>query len=166
MYRAIADFTQDWDYEREMTRKVLDCLTDASLSQAVRPGGRTLGRLAWHLVLTLIEMPGAAGISVEGPHIDEPVPASAAELAAQYSEAAARLREAVSTQWAGVALEEEIPMYGESWPRSKVLNALVKHEVHHRGQMTVLMRQAGLPVPGVYGPSEEEWAAIGLPAQE
>ena len=85
MYRAIADFTQDLDYEREMTRKVLDCLTDASLSQAVRPGGRTLGRLAWHLVLTLVEMPGAAGITVEGPHIDAPVPASAAALAVQYS---------------------------------------------------------------------------------
>ena len=29
--------------------------------------------------------------------------------------------------------------------------------------MTVLMRQAGVPVPGMYGPSKEEWAAMGLP---
>ncbi|MBI2416475.1 MAG: hypothetical protein HYV28_00920 [Ignavibacteriales bacterium] len=32
--------------------------------------------------------------------------------------------------------------------------------------MTVLMRQAGLKVPGAYGPSREEWAAYGMPAQD
>ena len=36
-------------------------------------------------------------------------------------------------------------------------------EAHHRGQMTVLMRQAGLTVPGIYGPAQEEWAAMGMP---
>jgi hypothetical protein len=30
----------------------------------------------------------------------------------------------------------------------------------------VLMRQAGLSVPGVYGPAREDWAALGLPPQE
>jgi uncharacterized damage-inducible protein DinB len=32
--------------------------------------------------------------------------------------------------------------------------------------MTVLMRQAGLPVPGLYGPSKEEWAAMGMSPME
>jgi uncharacterized damage-inducible protein DinB len=32
--------------------------------------------------------------------------------------------------------------------------------------MTVLMRQAGLKVPGVYGPALEEWNAFGAPAPE
>lgn len=159
MYRTIADFTQDWDYERGMTRKLFDHLTDESLGQPIRPGGRTLGKLAAHIVHTLTEMPGAAGIQVE--------PAAAtAPLAVQYSETAARLAEAVAAQWGAGSLEEEVPIYGEVWTRSKVLGALVKHEVHHRGQMTVLMRQAGLTVPGVYGPAEEEWAAMGLPPME
>ena len=30
--------------------------------------------------------------------------------------------------------------------------------------MTVLMRQAGLTVPGVYGPAKEEWAVAGMEA--
>lgn len=30
--------------------------------------------------------------------------------------------------------------------------------------MTVLMRQAGLPVPGIYGPAKEEWTTFGLEA--
>jgi len=32
--------------------------------------------------------------------------------------------------------------------------------------MTVLMRQAGLDVPGVYGPARQEWAAYGVPPPE
>jgi uncharacterized damage-inducible protein DinB len=32
--------------------------------------------------------------------------------------------------------------------------------------MTVLMRQAGLKVPGIYGPSREEWVKIGMTAPE
>jgi uncharacterized damage-inducible protein DinB len=166
MYRTIADFTQDWNYEREMTRKVMDRLTDASLSQSVHAEGRTLGRLAWHIVLTLVEMPGQAGLTVEGPPMDAPIPATAAELAETYSAVAARFGETVAARWTGAMLGEEIPMYGEEWTRAKVLGAVVKHEAHHRGQMTVLMRQAGLRVPGVYGPAKEEWAEYGLPTHE
>ncbi|MHB8840055.1 MAG: DinB family protein, partial [Gemmatimonadaceae bacterium] len=40
--------------------------------------------------------------------------------------------------------------------RGFVLTVLMNHQWHHRGQMTVLMRQAGLSVPGVCGPSREE----------
>jgi uncharacterized damage-inducible protein DinB len=32
--------------------------------------------------------------------------------------------------------------------------------------MTVLMRQAGLKVPGIYGPSYEEWLQFGMKAPE
>jgi uncharacterized damage-inducible protein DinB len=46
------------------------------------------------------------------------------------------------------------------------LGALVGHQTHHRGQMTVLMRQAGLVVPGIFGPAREEWAKMGMPAPE
>ncbi|WP_258881781.1 DinB family protein [Paenibacillus sp. sptzw28] len=35
-----------------------------------------------------------------------------------------------------------------------------RHQIHHRGQMTILIRQAGLTAPGIYGPNEEETAAM------
>ena len=63
-------------------------------------------------------------------------------------------------------LSGEIEMYGEKWTRSKVLSSLIRHEIHHRAQMTVLMRQAGLKVPGVYGPSKEEWAQYNMKSPE
>jgi uncharacterized damage-inducible protein DinB len=57
-------------------------------------------------------------------------------------------------------------MYGEKWKRGVTLTVLVTHQAHHRGQMTVLMRQAGLRVTGVYGPAREEWAGMGMSAPE
>jgi uncharacterized damage-inducible protein DinB len=55
-------------------------------------------------------------------------------------------------------------MYGQTWKKRDVLASLILHQAHHRGQMTVLMRQAGLAVPGIYGPAREEWAAMGMAA--
>lgn len=57
-------------------------------------------------------------------------------------------------------------MYDETWERVLTLFYLIAHQSHHRGQLTVLMRKAGLPVPGVYGPAREEWAAMGAPAMQ
>ena len=76
------------------------------------------------------------------------------------------MAKAVRAGWTDADLPGEIDMYGEKWPRGQTLQALIAHEAHHRGQMTVLMRQAGLAVPGVYGPAREEWAAYGMPIQD
>ncbi|MEA3297729.1 MAG: DinB family protein, partial [candidate division Zixibacteria bacterium] len=43
---------------------------------------------------------------------------------------------------------------------------LIQHQIHHRGQMTVLMRQAGIKVPSLYGPAKEDWAQMGLEPPE
>lgn len=40
-------------------------------------------------------------------------------------------------------------------PRGKLLRILINHQTHHLGQMTVLLRQAGLKVPPVMGPTKE-----------
>ncbi|HEY3287949.1 MAG TPA: DinB family protein [Gemmatimonadaceae bacterium] len=167
MFRTIEDFANSWTQQTEATLKILRTLTDASLAQPVSPGGRTLGFLAWHITCTLTEMGGHAGLAIEGPKEQTPdaVPAHAAEIAAQYEKTAARVVPAVRTAWTDAMLGEVVPIYGERWPRGLILAILIAHETHHRGQMTVLMRQAGLPVPGVMGPSKEEWAAMGMPAQ-
>lgn len=165
MFRRVDDFSQGWAQESESTLKLLRTLTDDSLAQRATPTTRSLGELAWHLVGTLFEMPTAAGLSVETLPEDTPVPASAAEIAETYERAARRVGEAVAAEWTDEALTGEVEMYGERWSRGLTLAILVAHQTHHRGQMTVLMRLAGLRVPGVYGPAREEWEAMGLPAQ-
>lgn len=162
MFRRLADFEKTWEYESETSLKVLRALTDASLGQAVAPGARTLGRMAWHLAQSIGEMAGRAGLEIDGPAEQAPVPAAAADIAAAYETAARSLDEQIRLNWADHTLETEDEMYGERWKRGLTLLALVLHQTHHRGQMTVLMRQAGLRVPGAYGPAQEEWAGMGM----
>ncbi len=164
MFRRIEDFKTSWAHESASTLKILRALTEASLAQSVGPGGRTLGRLAWHVTLALGEMMGHAGLAVASAREDEPVPALAG-IVSRYEHDAAAVAAAVAARWSDAMLVEEVPMYGQRWTRGTVLSVLIAHQTHHRGQMTMLMRQAGLRVPGVYGPAAEEWAGMGLPAQ-
>ncbi len=161
MFRRVADFQKAWEQEKASTLKVLGAMTDASLSQAVTSDGRTLGRLAWHVATTLGEMMERTGLKIGGPSHEAPPPPSAAAIVAAYGAAAKAVAEGVSG-WSDATLEVEDDMYGQRWSRGLTLQALVVHQAHHRGQMTVLMRQAGLKVPGVYGPAREEWTAYGM----
>jgi uncharacterized damage-inducible protein DinB len=164
LFRRITDFAGEWRVERESTLRLFGNLTDEALDQAVVPGGRTLGFLAWHITGTFREMLGRTGLTPDGPEIGEPVPARAADIVAAYDRASASALEQVTQHWTDDMLEDVLDMYGQQWPRGLVLETLIRHEAHHRGQMTVLMRQAGLPVAGPYGPSKEEWSAYGMEA--
>lgn len=164
MYVTIDQFLQDWKKESEATLRIFSALSDASLPQKVGPEGRTLGFLAWHVVLTLGEMGGKAGLAVQSPSEDSPEPLRAAEIVSAYKSASDSLAMLVKTEWRDDMLGGEISMYGSNWRRGDVLDSLVHHQIHHRGQMTILMRQAGLVVPGIYGPAREEWAKMGMPA--
>jgi uncharacterized damage-inducible protein DinB len=164
MYRKISDFLKDWESEKESTRKIFGSLTDESLECRSYPDGRTIGRVAWHITSSVSEMGRMAGMEII--NIDEksgyPLCAGINSL---YEKAASDLTSEVG-KWNDEMLDEEITLYGENWTRGFTLQVLVKHQIHHRGQLTVMMRQAGLIVPGVYGPAKEEWAAYNMQPME
>ncbi len=164
MFRNIEDFRTAWDYEAEMTGKVLLNLTDESLDTKVYDDGRTLGYLGWHLTITLGEMLGKVGLTIDAPAENAECPINVNEIARLFGVAAKSVGDEVSKNWTAETLLIEDEMYGETWSRGMTLFYLIAHQTHHRGQMTVLMRQAGLRVPGIYGPAKEEWAAFGAPA--
>lgn len=166
MYRIVQDFLDDWKYETDATVKIFQSLTDPSLGKKVSDEGRSLGYLAWHIVLTLGEMGGKSGLRVACPPEDTPQPSKATEITATYESAAKSVADEVRSKWTDSSLLEEIEMYGERLKRGFALSSLLAHQIHHRAQMTVLMRQAGLKVPGVYGPSREEWSQFGMPPQK
>lgn len=166
MYCTVEAFLADWEQENESTLKVFNTLTDESLNQKVYSGGRTLGRIAWHIVQTIAEMMNHTGLDVKAPSEEAPVPTSASLIAEAYKNAAASLASELKSKWTNGILDDEIEVYGTVWTRKLILVGLIKHEIHHRGQLTILMRQAGLPVPGVYGPSKEEWEQYGSPTAE
>ncbi len=163
MYSTIKDFENCWTQEAKNTRKIFEQLTDHSLGQAVESGGRTLGRMAWHITLSIPEMMSHTGLTVGTVKLDAPVPASAKEIQLAYQGVSSDLLGQIKIHWKDETLQIVDELYGEYWKRGFTLTAMVQHQIHHRGQMTVLMRQAGLKVPGVYGPAREEWAAYQMP---
>ncbi|SYZ74683.1 conserved hypothetical protein [Candidatus Zixiibacteriota bacterium] len=166
MFRSIKEFSQFWRQHADATQKIMDALNDKSLSQKVSPDDRTLGRVAWHIVQTIPEMAGRTGLKVDGPDGNAPLPGKAAEIQQAYRTASKSLLEQVEKNWDDNTLKMEDDMYGSNWPRGLSLRIIMDHEIHHRAQMTVLMRQAGLRVPGVFGPSREEWSQHGMEAPE
>ena len=159
MYQTIEGFLQSWKYEAESTQKMLDALTDESLSQEIAPEHWTLGRVAWHIVTAIPVILSGTGLKFEGETKDYPVPTSAKTIADGYRKVNAAFVEALQSEWTDKDLATINDFFGRPMPNSIFLMTLINHQNHHRGQMTVLMRQAGLTVPGVYGPAKEEWAA-------
>lgn len=157
MYRTIESFVQEWKQEAHSTLKIMNALTDQSLQQEVAPGHRTLGQIAWHIVTTLHEILSRTGLKFEAATDESEVPASAQIIAESYQQASGNLLAAIQEQWTDESLTISCDMYGEQWVNGLTLAITNHHQIHHRGQMTILMRQAGLKVPGMYGPSLEEW---------
>lgn len=96
----------------------------------------------------------------------KPEPAKFSEVISFYKLCSDHIFNHVKESWTDETLIQETDMYGETWKMGKVLSMLIIHQAHHRAQMTVLMRQAQLPVTGVYGPSKEEWSTMGMKPQE
>ena len=160
MFASITEFVEDWGKESANSVKVMRALTDASLSQRSDPEANTLGKIAWHMVLMIGASGSAAGLEVTAPQRGTEPPASAARIADAFETAARTVGEQASKKLTDEQLTSEISLWGRTMTIAAAFQGLVRHLIHHRGQMTVLMREAGLVVPGVYGPSREETAAL------
>lgn len=162
MFRTIEDFVTEYSNEAKATQRVLDALTDASLSQQIAPDFRSLGQIGWHIATTIHEMISRTGVTFDAPEGEEHAPASAKIIADTYRSSAAASIEAIQSQWTDAKLSESSDMYGEQWLNGLTLRIFISHEIHHRGEMIVLMRQAGLRVPDIYGPTREDWVERGM----
>ena len=158
MFRKVDDFENMWQAESQATLKVFRALSQEKLSQSVAPGGYSLGSLAWHITMSIAMIPAHAGLL---PMPDKkPIPETLEEIIAAYEHNVHQLADAVQGKFSDAQLEKEVTMFGRTFRYGSVLSVVISHQCHHRAQMTVLMKQAGLKVPGVYGPSEDDMKAV------
>jgi uncharacterized damage-inducible protein DinB len=149
---------QAWEWEHGTTLKVLRAIPEGRLGVRAAEKGWRLGDLAWHLCSSeRFFCVGALGLAVPG---EDPVPkdrppATAAAMAAAREASHAALFAAARAKddaW----MEEVVEFYGTRLRRTEVLHLMLRHEAHHRGQLTVYLRLAGARVPGTYGPSADD----------
>ncbi|ABO68143.1 hypothetical protein CW755_17010 [Geobacillus thermodenitrificans] len=162
MYVTVADFIREWNWEASLTQKVLDGLTDEALNQKVYPEGRTLGRIVWHFTTNIPEYLAHFGLKIDKVENAENVPTSAKEIAETFQKVSSYAAKVIEQQWTDESLKEVQNAFGRQETNAQILMGLIKHIIHHRGQVTVLMRQAGLKPFGVYGPSKEDWVHFGV----
>ncbi|SFL36073.1 Uncharacterized damage-inducible protein DinB (forms a four-helix bundle) [Gracilibacillus orientalis] len=162
MYVTIADFIKEWKREAMLTQKVLDGLTDESLKQQIYPEGRTLGRITWHLTITIPDYLANFGLEIDKVEKAESVPTSAKEIVETFQTVSSYASQVIEQQWTDESLEKVQDAFGREETNAQILMGLIKHIAHHRGQATVLMRQAGIKPFGVYGPPKEDWIDLGV----
>jgi len=154
MYRTAQDFVEEWAASAAGTLSVMKAITDDKLGFAIVEGHNSLGWLAWHLASTAGAFGRIAGLNTPVIERGAQVPSRAGEIAEKY-EAIVEAYRSEASKLTDEMMTEEIDAFGGKMIRGKFLRMLVDHQTHHRGQMTVLLRQAGLPVPGVMGPTKE-----------
>lgn len=163
MFRKLTDFYRAWTYESESTIKMFQAMKAGEFLDNPSENFRSMARLSWHITESVAELLHQAGLK----EVDGIVDATKEkndlnQLITEYQKSSDSLIIALKNHWTDEMLSEQVPMYGEQWTRGAVLSILIRHQTHHRGQLSVLIRQEGLSVPGMYGPSKEEWIAMGM----
>ena len=150
--------------EAQTTRRVLERVPDAALGWRPHEKSRTMGALAFHVatvpgrVAALAATPSPA----QAPGVqDPPDPKSAAELLPALDRSIADAKQSLSGLDDAALTETWRLMRGSrellALPRVAFLRAIMlNHWYHHRGQLTVYLREKDVPLPSVYGPSADE----------
>lgn len=154
MYRKAADFVGDWQGNAKGTLRVMQAITEDKKTTLIVEGHNSLEWLAWHLVSVAGAFGQFAGLQVPAPGPDMKTPATIEEIAHMYEQVIEAYTNEVGTLTDEQMLEE-VQAFGGTMPRGQLLRLVIDHQTHHRGQMTVLLRQAGLKVPPVMGPTQE-----------
>jgi uncharacterized damage-inducible protein DinB len=158
----IESLLQEFEQEAQTTRRVLERVPEDRLAWKPHDRSMSLGQLALHVAT----VPGAiAEISRHSPfqlpQFTQPGATSTAEVLAAFEQSVGKARDILRTMddaalaktWKAVDGDREVfalPVGGLL--RSIMLN----HWYHHRGQLSVYLRQVGAQVPSIYGPSADE----------
>lgn len=151
------------DAEVALSRLVFAAMHEAPLDWRPHPSSFTLGRLAMHVATipgwtATIARTTRYDMGVGGPGPD--VPASNDAIVDAHDAAVLRAHEAFERFDDQLLLEEWTLLRDgrviETMPRVEALSRyVVRHVVHHRGQLCVYLRECGVPVPPLYGDSAD-----------
>jgi uncharacterized damage-inducible protein DinB len=155
---------QELEQEAAATRRALERVPDHQLGWRPHQKSRTLGQLALHIavvpgsVAELVASPSPVQAPQFGP---DPSPASSSELMPMLDQSIAKAKKALGGMDDATLMAMWRMMHGDreifAVPRAAMLRSvMLNHWYHHRGQLTVYLRQLDVPLPSIYGPSADE----------
>jgi uncharacterized damage-inducible protein DinB len=159
---AIDALLQELEQEAATTRKVLARVPGDKLDWRPHPRSMSLGELAMHIATVPGNVAQMATLDTfEMPQFRQPAASNVAELMPALDETLTKARAALGGMsdatlfgmWRMVAGGRQIM----AMPRAAVLRTIMlNHWYHHRGQLSVYLRELNVPVPAIYGPSADE----------
>jgi uncharacterized damage-inducible protein DinB len=153
---------QELEREAQTTRRVLERVPGDQLGFKPHEKSWTLGQLALHVA----QLPGgvaelSATSPAQAPGFNQGSCKSAAELIPAFEASLARARQVLDGASDAELMSDWVLLNGDQeimrLPRVALLRSLMlNHSYHHRGQLTVYLRELNVPVPSIYGPSADE----------
>lgn len=152
-----------YEHEIRSSEQMINAIPDQKIRTKVHPKVRTIGELGIHLADSILDL--AKSLSSGSVVFSEPskVPDTKEEILAHYRSCA--------REFLGVArnlTDEQLNMKYKFEINGQVIwepdgyefmSGYFCHEIHHRGQMVVVLRLLGEKVPGLYGPTGDELPA-------
>ena len=139
MINSVNEYIKKYKEESGKTLNLLKCITDESMSQSITDGHRDIGRISWNIAQTIPEMMAYAGLSFGGYVHNAPVPSSAAEIQDAYVKFSSEFFDKLSGEWDDAKLDEIADFYGEKWTLRGAVTGLLLHEIHHRGELSLIL---------------------------
>ena len=166
--RIVDSVLMELDRESHPTRRALERVPTDRLGWQPHPKSMTLGQLALHIA----QLPGGIAGFVAGPSLELPsefkqaAASSTGEVLSTLDQSLVKANEVlhglddatIMSVWTLTAGDKTLM----SMPRLAVIRSLMlNHWYHHRGQLSVYLRELDVPVPSIYGPSADENPFVG-----
>ena len=153
----------EFDHEMATTRKLLERVPEDRLSWKPHAKSFSLGQLAQHVA----NIPVWGVFTLERSDLDLAVTPPVAELGSRaailgfFESNAANARKLLVGKTDAELMAPWALKRGDhtvfTMPKATVWRTFVmNHLVHHRGQLSVYLRQQDVPLPSMYGPSADE----------
>ena len=153
---------KEFDLEMASTRKLLERVPDDKAAWKPHEKSFALG----HLVQLIASMPGWITFTLRDSYFDLATTGGygfhpTKELLKTFDTNVQQARETLGSVTSADDLAAPWSLkHGErvlmTLPRGEVVRQHLNHLIHHRGQLTVYLRQVDVPLPSVYGPTADE----------
>lgn len=156
--KLIAGYTlADFDHERVTTRNVIAAIPAGK--ENYTPDGRSMTAidLAWHIAgAQVFFLSGAINGEFKTGESSRPESIKSAKDVLDWYDSNVPPVLETAKALSPDALAKIVDFFGVMQaPAYVYFTLMVKHEVHHRGQLSAYLRPMGAKVPGIYGPSAD-----------